>query len=735
MRVNPFNKNVPVQFLWFVMLMVAGLSPAYGKDVKLLGRAVFAAGSNDVVSGSLLLLNAGNETNSPILSAYQLNSAASGEPLPVQIYFEGTNQSFYKIEDFKPGETRQIDVTIKGFTEAGGATAALKLDDDSFANLEVERLQVPFAVTLANTPAENPEVLFSDDNPGALLLQNADPMSYRVSWSLEINNRVFTNGQGEVVIPPNSTFKLGVPPPPQTDSCCHLCRYLKDTTLPARLILRWNPGTSDYATNLFERSFAVQLRFQDNSECHQILGYVIILFLLALGGMCSLVANNGIPNQIRRMDLRDQLLTLGRRVHNLTAQLDSGVRVQMRMEARRLRLMLEKHILISPELASVFTEVGNGAATLERQMVLLEKMDALYDRLDAEKSVFPPTQVLGYKQRLKQASNLLRATTPPEADLQKAEALIAEAAAALDNLGRPDLDLAKSLVSRITRLKDQFNDAMRKKMSDAGINVDLLKVVATVPKPEEIRPETYASMDTGLYRLEMIADYFGLPDQILLAVENSAQDKTRKEWLQYINLDGSAAFENARRLIEQLKQGIFLEELVGLFKPGAEQPAEIELGQPVVYVDDSQQLSVVFHDSKYNSPITRELLTCVWDFGDTLKEKGWTVYHYFPKARPYDVKVRFITSDGRELNGPSLSLPVRKAGSKASRFWAAIKLNDRTLIELLRFGIALGAVLLALVGGAQQQIAKLDCLPALFAVFLMGFGADTVKNLLSQRTQ
>ncbi len=48
--------------------------------------------------------------------------------------------------------------------------------------------------------------------------------------------------------------------------------------------------------------------------------------------------------------------------------------------------------------------------------------------------------------------------------------------------------------------------------------------------------------------------------------------------------------------------------------------------------------------------------------------------------------------------------------------------------------MALVIALFGLIAGAKEQLLKLDLLPALLAVFLVGFGADQVKNLLTQKT-
>jgi len=50
--------------------------------------------------------------------------------------------------------------------------------------------------------------------------------------------------------------------------------------------------------------------------------------------------------------------------------------------------------------------------------------------------------------------------------------------------------------------------------------------------------------------------------------------------------------------------------------------------------------------------------------------------------------------------------------------------------EQVPYNVKLGEA--ALVAGAREQIVKLDILPGMIAVFLAGFGADTIKNLITQ---
>ena len=57
---------------------------------------------------------------------------------------------------------------------------------------------------------------------------------------------------------------------------------------------------------------------------------------------------------------------------------------------------------------------------------------------------------------------------------------------------------------------------------------------------------------------------------------------------------------------------------------------------------------------------------------------------------------------------------------------------SRFLAELLRFAIAFAVALASLLSGALDQLGKLDFIPATIAIIALGFGADSIKNLLTQ---
>jgi hypothetical protein len=113
--------------------------------------------------------------------------------------------------------------------------------------------------------------------------------------------------------------------------------------------------------------------------------------------------------------------------------------------------------------------------------------------------------------------------------------------------------------------------------------------------------------------------------------------------------------------------------------------------------------------------------------------------HYFRNATETSVKVHFETSDGKPINnGQKQPVHLTKdvpLQSQPGRPWFRrwFSLSDHASVETLRLLLALGIAVLALVAGAREQLLKLDVIPGLIGVFLLGFGADAVKNLFTKR--
>jgi Flp pilus assembly pilin Flp len=58
-------------------------------------------------------------------------------------------------------------------------------------------------------------------------------------------------------------------------------------------------------------------------------------------------------------------------------------------------------------------------------------------------------------------------------------------------------------------------------------------------------------------------------------------------------------------------------------------------------------------------------------------------------------------------------------------------LGDATKIEYSRLAVVLLITVAGLLVGARDELAKLDLIPGLIAVFMLGFTADQIKNILA----
>jgi hypothetical protein len=159
-----------------------------------------------------------------------------------------------------------------------------------------------------------------------------------------------------------------------------------------------------------------------------------------------------------------------------------------------------------------------------------------------------------------------------------------------------------------------------------------------------------------------------------------------------------------------------------------------------------------------------ERLSFRWTFPGGLQEEGTRVCHYFTgneKAEAIDepseamnrsfnftgflkrlfpgifkptrklsveVTVNRKTSlpSDQAVAGPALKNVIELEREESKWDWS------RFFAEALRFAIAFGVALAGLLSGGIEQIGKLGLVPATLAIIGLGFGADAVKNVLTQ---
>ena len=193
------------------------------------------------------------------------------------------------------------------------------------------------------------------------------------------------------------------------------------------------------------------------------------------------------------------------------------------------------------------------------------------------------------------------------------------------------------------------------------------------------------------------------------------------------------AVRAARTLVREMREDIYEKDVIE--EVGKEGQAAIvfdtQKARPYLPV----YFSIAFKDPRFNSAAAINCLVCRLDFPGDLHENGWKVCHFF-QGNEFDM------DGGRKITITATIQSEKAAGESGATetIKGVIEIQSgkrraeysRAIAESLRFSIAFGVALAGLLSGALGQLEKLDLLPATIAVIALGFGADSIKNLLTQ---
>jgi hypothetical protein len=253
-------------------------------------------------------------------------------------------------------------------------------------------------------------------------------------------------------------------------------------------------------------------------------------------------------------------------------------------------------------------------------------------------------------------------------------------------------------------------------------------------------------------------------------------------FLHTFSLDG---LRSAKLLIREMTDDIYpiriTEAILNSTDDAPE--VEIEVDPPNPRENSPVEIRVRFFDSRLDNCAAREEFRVTWDFGDDRKGEGWSIYHYYQdgvkntgiwpwiEGKAYSFR-RFIVGGSKPVRvypqtikaqiqrieaiakGTSVvtsedAVDSRHRLNKSANITAHPKIDvpgpkkinvetagpqfasGRSEVENRKFFLALALAAVALIAGAEAQLAKLDLVPGLIAVFFAGFSADSMKRLIA----
>ena len=516
----------------------------------------------------------------------------------------------------------------------------------------------------------------------------------------------------------------------------------------------------------------------------EVLTDLIVFFFLLVGGFFSVVLNFMLPNHRRKLNLKAKLADLSGRITNLSNRLASRLRVLAGLECRLLDERLKQLTWTNPTFATDLENIEKGVTQLDARLQILESLGTTRDLFELRRAHnLRPSRIVAMEDTFEKIIAISKKSSLTDVEVEAAKALIASLSQELEATGKIDPNVISDLMERARQTQQDFvpTGIIGKTSTWKAISFQLCEangviddVVARDTAKKTIPAENYLKLDRALFQLELAKSFVQKVDCLPDDNQQRKQILDHKEQLfALIASDNGQALYLASRMLLQVMEGKCKTQIdEALEKNNLRIVQDHVLPNPY----EACEFKLEFLDPALDCATAREDWICQWTFTHpqepALTEEGWEVTHYFQKPEAYGLKVRLthrITGTFRAISDPryqeKASTPpsveksdpivpqsaetapagIQKTEESSPNHAMYIQIYEtkvpfRTVLrshlaDSLNFFLALFVVLVGMIAGAKEQLLKLDVVPALIAIFLAGFGADQIKNLLTKQSE
>jgi hypothetical protein len=741
-------------------------------------------------SGKAKVRNEGAAGSAPIslfLTASDVTSKPAGKPFNGKLTVTAINGPADDQPSGKktlgPGEEAWIKIDASRVGE-GEWEAVLQNESVDVGKIRIVRNELPFPVSMDVPAPDAPELTIVQGQTATFRLKNDGSNDYQITWEYNIDGHTLrstdegtdiswwdrfvcwaeNNCASQYVAPsPVGLSRNGLTPInfrlPATWFGSSFTGLFKDNVQDGRLVIsRVDCAcTSVVATKIFKVKTHLATNIGNSRE---LWADFWVFWILLLGGVCSLTLNFALPNQLKRQKLKEKLGGLGRQVSGLSIKLASRLRVMAGLEQRLLGDRLRNLTWNNPDFTTEMQNIETAATQVEKRIQLLGRMGTTRTNFENQYSLdLPPTVIVGLETLFDQVGTIVRKAVLIETDIEAAQTLLQNIQDQIDSRGKSNAAWVSGLPDRITDLQKRFDAAngdIGKSATWTSIKPNLQSAAdrVTAANATKIAEKDYLALDRALFKLELVVDYIGLVGSLPANDPLAKTIKTHEaDWLKALKLDGWEQLGIARNLLQQMRQGHFADDISSAI---TSKKVAVKCDRLLIRQYEPCEFWIEWPPELSNASARLEW-TCKWEFSNkneqTLFEEGWQITHYFQRSEPYELKVTLIkNSDRTTVQVDPTAVPAISVQEEKRRRWsrilrALIHLDltearaewkkSRTgairVLELLWLVLALFLALIGMIAGAKEQILKLDVVPAMIAIFLVGFGADQVKTLLTKR--
>ncbi len=691
-------------------------------------------------SGSALL-SLRNDSPKPVnllLSAGTIINVNLKKVIPAQILFSLQGEENYKpvftAKKIKTDSILTVKVKVNSFNAIGEYTTTLLNNNEEVAHLTIIGIDFPLNLSLDVPNPNSPEITFRRGKEGLIVLKNDDGNDYYIDLSLHIKQ------PGEFITDTGILCKAGITTPvsiniPSSYYSSAFSGLFRDEVKEANLALKYK-SAGNLALNSPSKMIPLKIKLQYYDEGTKIFwSNLIIFFVLALGGAVSLFLNLWIPNRLKRNELKKRLNKIHTKTRSISNNVKSDLRVNIMVERMRLDDQVAKTRSLNPNFDVIYKEYLTEINRLEKRVELIRKLDVVnhfFENMKGKAQGAPVKIMDDVNMLLDGVNEILKLPLPDSESLLLAEKNIQSANEMLSNMPNENDALAELLAKNVVHLGEVYKNLINTEKYKE-LKPKLKTLLSLVDPPDSkykdkknILPVHYHWLNSTVERLYVLRHYIETWENhesrraIMATRENEFIDNLNNRTWYALNL--------ARQFRKQFTENVYASDIINALKEKAFTldmcPIQPRQNQPV-------NIEVVFENEILNASSARNDITCIWDFRTIGKEKGWRILHYFRNNAEAVFSVYFNDRDGTRIklgeedHYPVSNLQILKAGRPGS--------NGRTKIEVVKFLVAFLVALLALNSGAKEQLMNLDLISGLIAVFIMGFSADTIKNLITRQ--